>query len=56
VTSHVSGDGSGVGPVSGQAREMAAQEGPSAGSGRAYRPQERLIVLMLMEAAGTGPV
>ena len=33
-----------------------AEEGPSAGSGRAYRPQERLIVLMLMEAASTGPV
>jgi hypothetical protein len=36
---------------------MAAEEGPSAASGGAYRPQERLIVLMLMEeAASTGTV
>jgi hypothetical protein len=43
-------------PVSGRAAEMVARDGPSAGGGRVYRPQERLIVLMLMEAASTGTV
>jgi hypothetical protein len=43
-------------PVGRRAAVMAAQESPSAASGRAYRPQERLIVLMLMEAASTGTV
>jgi len=53
----MSDDGSGVGTVSGRARKMATEEDPSAGSGRVYRPQERLIVLMLMEeAASTGTV